>query len=217
VGGCVIGLHGTMDSDSPITLPHPEAMIAAMRLARALWDVSLLDARNQACGMASSYAVVQHGTQAWWRLEHSDAAIGSKSGAQPALVGGQSRGRRRPGLAAPIDWVPIGNPHNAAATASNCLGSPADCGSVDHVMEWNESKSGSDRSFRAGSWVFRADWLAASDPESRSPDGEREYVGFRVASLVPEPEGRSLLAVTVLLGLTARRKRQIKHLPLVRQ
>ena len=94
-------------------------------------------------------------------------------------------------------------------------GSASPYGTFDqggNVMEWNESTSGSNRGFRAGSWVFRADWLAASDPEVRSPDGEREYVGFRVASSVPEPEGTSLLAVAVLLGLTARRKRHAKAL-----
>jgi len=94
-------------------------------------------------------------------------------------------------------------------------GSASPYGTFDqggNVMEWNESTSGSNRGFRAGGWVFRADLLAASYPESRSPDGEREYVGFRVASSVPEPEGTSLLAVAVLLGLTARRKRHAKAL-----
>jgi formylglycine-generating enzyme required for sulfatase activity len=32
-----------------------------------------------------------------------------------------------------IDWVSVGNPNNAADTASNCLNAPADCGSVDHA------------------------------------------------------------------------------------
>jgi len=81
-----------------------------------------------------------------------------------------------------------------------------------NVWEWNEEiVYGSTRGIRGGSWVSSASNLAASYPYSGGPAGENLYVGFRVASLVPEP-GTGLLVMTGVLGLALRRKRLAKAL-----
>jgi len=81
-----------------------------------------------------------------------------------------------------------------------------------NVWEWTDQiVSGSAREIRGGSWISGASFLAASSPDGDdSPAGEFVDVGFRVASLVPEP-GPGLLGMTgvlSVLGLSASRKRR---------
>jgi formylglycine-generating enzyme required for sulfatase activity len=81
-----------------------------------------------------------------------------------------------------------------------------------NVWEWNEQiVSGSIRGIRGGSWVVGASNLAASDPSSNGAANELSVVGFRVASLVPEP-GPGLLGMTAVLSLALRRKCTAKAL-----
>ncbi|MCZ7618149.1 MAG: SUMF1/EgtB/PvdO family nonheme iron enzyme [Myxococcota bacterium] len=81
-----------------------------------------------------------------------------------------------------------------------------------NVSEWNEEiVYGSYRGFRGGSWYGYAGYLAASSPILYGPTFEGYYVGFRVASLVPEP-GTGLLVMTGVPGLALRRKRPAKAL-----
>jgi len=81
-----------------------------------------------------------------------------------------------------------------------------------NVWEWNEQiVSGSIRGIRGGSWNIGASYLAASNPDSYDPTYEYFVVGFRVASLVPEPDA-GLLGMTAVLGLAAWRKRTAKAL-----
>jgi hypothetical protein len=56
-----------------------------------------------------------------------------------------------------------------------------------------------------------AGYLAASVPSDADPTLEFCCVGFRVASLVPEP-GTGLLVMTGVLGMALRRKRTAKAL-----
>jgi formylglycine-generating enzyme required for sulfatase activity len=76
------------------------------------------------------------------------------------------------------------------------------------VEEWNEEiVSGSSRGIRGGNWFTFASYLRASYPVNGSPAAEGYAVGFRVASLVPEP-GPGLLGMTAVLGLAASRRRR---------
>jgi formylglycine-generating enzyme required for sulfatase activity len=76
-----------------------------------------------------------------------------------------------------------------------------------NVWEWNEAiANGSERVYRGGAWSSLPDGLSASAWGGYDPASEYNYIGFRVASLVPEP-GTALLVMTGLLGLAARRKR----------
>ena len=79
-------------------------------------------------------------------------------------------------------------------------------GQGGNVWEWEETDfdlmyspiSGSDsRGIRGGSWAFYRDSLLATIRGSEYPFSERDYIGFRIASItVPEPS-------TVLLGALA--------------
>jgi len=78
-----------------------------------------------------------------------------------------------------------------------------------NVWEWNEEiVLGSAREIRGGGWIGGASYLAASSPDGDDgPAGEFVNVGFRVASLVPEP-GPGLLGMTSVLGLAVIRRRR---------
>ena len=54
--------------------------------------------------------------------------------------------------------------------------------------------------------VQQKEEIAASDPKFGSPSGDGGGLGFRVASLVPEP-GPGLLGMTAVLSLAASRRR----------
>jgi len=94
-------------------------------------------------------------------------------------------------------------------------GSASPYGTFDqggNVWEWNEQiVSGSTRGIRGGGWGSSAGLLAASRRNNTLPTGEGGDIGFRVASLVPEP-GTSLLVMTGLAGLAARQERRKRNL-----
>jgi formylglycine-generating enzyme required for sulfatase activity len=77
-----------------------------------------------------------------------------------------------------------------------------------NVWEWNEQIfSGSDRVVRGGSWLDLAAYFAASNELSPDPTLEVSSLGFRVASLVPEP-GQVLLVLAGGLVLAAARRQR---------
>lgn len=94
-------------------------------------------------------------------------------------------------------------------------GSPSPYGTFDqggNVVEWNEQIVSAEvlpgsllRGARGGRWDGFFGALAASGIGSGFPTTESVAVGFRVASLVPEP-GTALLLGGGLLGLAARRR-----------
>ena len=89
-------------------------------------------------------------------------------------------------------------------------GSASPYGTFDqggNVWEWNETPYYSGRGIRGGDWGTYASYLAASYPDYNAPAGEGGSVGFRVASLVPEP-GPGLLGMTAVLSLAASRRRR---------
>ena len=67
--------------------------------------------------------------------------------------------------------------------------------------------SGSNRELRGGGFDNEANSLAASNPIYVLPPVEADFIGFRVASLVPEP-GTGLLVMLGVLGFAARARRQ---------
>jgi formylglycine-generating enzyme required for sulfatase activity len=93
-------------------------------------------------------------------------------------------------------------------------GSESPYGTFDqggNMIEWNEQiVFGSDRGLRGGDWFFDASSLAASNPYYDGPTHENDLIGFRVASLVPEPGPGLLGTIGVLsvLGLAASRRRR---------
>jgi formylglycine-generating enzyme required for sulfatase activity len=105
----------------------------------------------------------------------------------------------------------VGGVTNAGAYT----GSASPYGTYDqggNVFEWNEQiVSGSFRGVRGGYWVGGASGLAASNPFNGGPTGENGGIGFRVASLVPEP-GTGLLVMSGVLGMALRRRRTAKAL-----
>ena len=92
--------------------------------------------------------------------------------------------------------------------------SPSFYGTYDqagNVWEWNDAViSGSSRGLRGGSWdsthLGVSDFLASSEPSYGDPSLEGNYLGFRLASAVPEP---SSLVLTMLASgvMLLRRKR----------
>jgi formylglycine-generating enzyme required for sulfatase activity len=112
---------------------------------------------------------------------------------------------------------------SAAANSANCqmqVGNVTDVGSYTgssspngtfdqggNVWEWNEAIIPATlRGLRGGRWLDTPTLLAASFRGATIWTVEEIDVGFRVASLVPEP-GTGLLVLTGLLGLATRRKR----------
>ena len=103
----------------------------------------------------------------------------------------------------------------AVTTVGAYTGSASPYGIFDqggNVWEWNEEiVSGSGRGVRGGDWNNVASYLAASNPDIGGPADESSIIGFRVASLVPEP-GPGWLGMTAVLSLAAWRKRTAKAL-----
>jgi formylglycine-generating enzyme len=77
-----------------------------------------------------------------------------------------------------------------------------------NVWEWSdEVKASRGRGMRGGAWHLHASpFLAAYHSGYDYPTFEHEVVGFRVASVVPEP-GTGLLVMAGLLGLAGWRRR----------
>jgi sulfatase modifying factor 1 len=99
----------------------------------------------------------------------------------------------------PVDLTDVGS----------YTGSASPYGTFDqggNVWEWNEAIIASLRGLRGGAFLFAPDSLAASYPSAGDPTGEFYYVGFRVASPIPEP-GTGLLVMTGVLGLAGWRRR----------
>ena len=81
-----------------------------------------------------------------------------------------------------------------------------------NVREWNEQiADGSFRGIRGGAWRFDDYDLAASARVNTRPTLENDNIGFRVASLVPEPDA-NLLAAAASATLVALRKRSAGNL-----
>jgi formylglycine-generating enzyme required for sulfatase activity len=109
----------------------------------------------------------------------------------------------------------------AAANTANCdsgdltevgsyTGSASPYGTFDqggNVLEWNEAIIGSERGLRGGSLFDQNYFLEASVRLSLEPEFGPVGVGFRVASLVPEPV-TGLLVMTGVLGLAGRWRRR---------
>ncbi len=126
------------------------------------------------------------------------------------------------------DGTPLCAAPTGAANRANCdnavggvtdvgayAGSASPSGTFDqggNVWEWNEQiVNGSLRSFRGGSWNSSDVNLSSLDFGGRVSSGEGSSTGFRVASLVPEPDA-SLLAAAALATLVALRKRSAASL-----
>jgi len=77
-----------------------------------------------------------------------------------------------------------------------------------NIDEWNEAILGSNRGLRGASWRDPSGDMAASVQASAYPTVEGDFIGFRVATLVPEP-GTGLLVMTGLLGFALRRRQRV--------
>jgi formylglycine-generating enzyme required for sulfatase activity len=75
---------------------------------------------------------------------------------------------------------------------------------MGNFWEWNETLIGSNRSLRGGMLGLTDVTLASSNRFNRVPESEFGMIGFRVASIVPEPASLLLLG----LGGLALRRRQ---------
>jgi sulfatase modifying factor 1 len=99
----------------------------------------------------------------------------------------------------PNDLVPVGS----------YPGSPSPYGTFDqggNVWEWNEGVSAASRAIRGGSFDQGYGYMVSEFRETADPDNpELASLGFRVASIVPEPGTGSLFALG-LLALGIRRR-----------
>jgi formylglycine-generating enzyme required for sulfatase activity len=69
-----------------------------------------------------------------------------------------------------------------------------------NVWELNETLDGRFRGLRGGSWGnFGANYMRASDWNDIDPAGEGSYIGFRLASIIPEPANITLCLAGVLM------------------
>ncbi|MDZ7620097.1 MAG: SUMF1/EgtB/PvdO family nonheme iron enzyme [Patescibacteria group bacterium] len=80
--------------------------------------------------------------------------------------------------------------------------------------EWVESAysdansgAGSSRGVRGGGWRIHSGHLLASNRSSLSPTDEDSYLGFRVASVIPEPASATILLMGAVGLLLWRRRR----------
>jgi formylglycine-generating enzyme required for sulfatase activity len=98
----------------------------------------------------------------------------------------------------------------STTNVGNYSGDPSSYGTYDqggNVMEWNDAVLyGVSRGQRGGAYNFSVDALRSSDRQDGGPTIEFEYIGFRVASVVPEPTS---ILLSMLAGgmMLIRRKR----------
>jgi formylglycine-generating enzyme required for sulfatase activity len=102
---------------------------------------------------------------------------------------------------------PLGQVSNVGAYT----GSASPYGMFDaggNVFQWNEQSvsGGSYRGNRGGSFFYNYPALAASEGGYIDPTVNRGDIGFRVASVVPEP-GTGLLVIAGVLGLAISRRK----------
>jgi hypothetical protein len=88
--------------------------------------------------------------------------------------------------------------------------SPSYYGTFDqggNVWEWDEAKINGSRGWRGGAWQDTLNYLQASTRFNiGTPMTEADYLGFRVASSVPEPSIAVLLSVGSVAAFLRRRK-----------
>jgi formylglycine-generating enzyme len=109
------------------------------------------------------------------------------------------------------DGYTIGGPYYRT-NVGDFVNSPSPYGTFDqggNVWEWNEtSLITSDRGFRGGSFEYESVDLLASSRHYYIPTVENTNMGFRVASLVPEPGGITLCIVGAMTLVLWRRVRR---------
>ena len=76
-----------------------------------------------------------------------------------------------------------------------------------NAREWNDAVTGSSRGQRGGSWRHAESILQSSTRVTNDPSSESVFVGFRVASSVPEPSTAVLMVIGGGAYLFVRRKR----------
>jgi formylglycine-generating enzyme required for sulfatase activity len=107
--------------------------------------------------------------------------------------------------------IPPGRFIGGVTNVGAYTGSASPYGTFDQggdATQWNEQiVPGSYRGIRGGSWEGDNRLLAASFPSGAAPAGLNLDVGFRVASLVPEPT-TGLLVMAGVLGLAVARRRR---------
>ena len=89
------------------------------------------------------------------------------------------------------------DPTNDLTPVGAFAASPGPYGTYDmggDVFQWNEANLDDlDRGMRGGYWNTDVDALASTNRYGSSPTGQFDYIGFRVASAVPEPGSVTLL------------------------
>jgi formylglycine-generating enzyme required for sulfatase activity len=94
--------------------------------------------------------------------------------------------------------------------------SPSYYGTFDqggNVSEWNENAGNVGgfyfRDVRGGSWVNSASFLAASNSSLVNPALEQSDIGFRVATVVPEPGTVAILFIGSVATILRRRRKSL--------
>ncbi len=78
---------------------------------------------------------------------------------------------------------------------------------MGNVREWNEALIGENRGLRGGSYYSNENDLRASNRYNNYPTDESSNIGFRVASIIPEPGSVTMLLAGAVGLLLWRRRR----------